>query len=91
MRSIRFTRSVGSASDVSSGFMFWSSAPYVLSGLNMDDAVYFLVFYYQIVKRILLNIRALICLNIVLYNPISLLYCSIILPPNLLWYFYNIF
>ena len=50
----------------------------------MDDAVDFLVLYDLIGGGILLHIKALISLCINLYNNISLLYCSIILLPNLL-------
>ena len=52
--------------------------------LDTADAVNFLVSYDKIGESLLLHIRAFICQNTVLYNPISLLYCSIIFLADLL-------
>ena len=52
--------------------------------LDMANAVDFLVSYYQIGANLPLSIVALICVHTALYNPITLLYCSIIFRPNLL-------
>ena len=50
----------------------------------MSDYLAFLVSYDQIVAKITLSIRGLICLHTFLYNSISLLYHSIIFPPDML-------
>ena len=52
--------------------------------LDMDDVVDFSVSYDQIGENIPLHIQVLICLHNFLYNPISLLYHSIIPPTNML-------
>ena len=84
-----FTHSVVSDGDVLSGLIVWASSPYVLSGAEYGRFCGFLVFYDLIGARIILHIWALICLHTVLYNPISLLYHSIISLPDLLCSFYN--
>ena len=51
--------------------------------LDMADAMAILVSYEKFGAWILLHMRALICLFIVLYNTVSLLYLITISLPNL--------
>ena len=81
---ISSTCSVDNAGDVSIGFIFWASAPYVLSGAVYFWCYGFLVFCYCIGAGLILHILALIYIHIFWYNPISWLYRSIISLPNLL-------